>query len=165
MLFSACRIAGAGLQMAGHAIATGGLFLAVALLERRELPDELRRFGGLARMSPRMATMFLFLVLAALGQPGLGSFPGELLILTGLYSVSPQAALAATLGIVLAAAYMLRWYQVIFTGEPGTIRKPRDLDLTEQLVLFVPIALTVLMGIAPSLFLESVQSWLEGVIS
>ena len=161
---TAAGAAGAGLQMAGHSIATGGLFLAVAMLERRELPDELRRFGGLAKMAPKMTVMFLFLVLAALGQPGMGSFPGELLILTGLYSVSPQAALAATLGIMLAAAYLLRWYQVIFTGESGTIRKPRDLDRVERLVLLVPICLTLLMGLAPSLFLEPIQAWLGGVL-
>ncbi len=156
--------AGAVLQMAGHAVATGGLFLAVALMEKREMPDELRRFGGLASSAPRFAALTLFLTLASLGQPGMGSFPGELLILTGVYDNFPSMAVVASVAIVLAAAYMLRWYQVVFTGEPGTYRASSDLRGREVAVLLVPIVLTLVMGFAPSLFLQPIQIWLTGVV-
>lgn len=157
-------VAGAGLQMAGHAVATGGLFLAVALMEKRNLPDKMDRFGGMAKMAPRFATLALFLTLAALGQPGLGSFPGELLILTGVYEDFPGIAVIASLGIVLAAAYMLRWYLTIFTGEPGIYRAPSDLRGREAILLLIPIALSLLMGFAPSLFLQPLQEWLTGAL-
>jgi NADH-quinone oxidoreductase subunit M len=162
--FSTVGAAGASLQMAGHALATGGLFLALALMEKRQMPDELRRFGGMARCTPRFAALMLFLTLAALGQPGLGSFPGELLILTGVYENFPAIAIVSSLGIVLAAAYMLRWYQGIFTGEPGTYRPPSDLLGYEMAILLVPITLSLVMGFAPSIFLQPVQSWLTGVV-
>ena len=157
-------VAGAGLQMAGHAVATGGLFLAVALMEKRGMPDELRRFGGMASMTPRFTILTLFLVLASLGQPGLGSFPGELYILTGVYGGYPAIAVVACIGIVLAAAYMLRWYQTIFTGEPGTFRPPSDLRGRETVVLLIPIALSLVMGLAPSIFLQPIQAWVAGVL-
>lgn len=157
-------VAGAGLQMAAHALATGGLFLAVALLERRGMPDELRRYGGLARSAPRLAVLVLALSLAALGQPGLGSFPGELMILMGTYVSFPLVAVVAALGIILAAAYMLRWYQNLFTGEEGTCHCPRDLDSLESGLLLVPLVLSGLMGIAPSIFLQPIQAWLTGVL-
>ncbi len=157
-------VAGAGLQMAAHALATGGLFLAVALLERREMPDGLRRYGGLAGSAPRFAVLLLALSLAALGQPGLGSFPGELMILMGTYLASPMVAVVAALAIILAAAYMLRWYQTLFTGVDGTCHCPSDLDNLEFGILLVPLVLSGLMGVAPSLFLQPIQSWLTGVL-
>lgn len=156
--------AGASLQMAGHAVATGGLFLVLALMEKRGLPDQLRRFGGMAKVHPRLAALALFLTLAALGQPGLGSFPGELLILTGTWRSFPGMTILATLGIILAAAYMLRWYQTIFMGEMGTYRVAKDLNTNESAILVIPIALSLAMGFCPSLFLTPVQTWLEGVL-
>lgn len=159
--FSKSGVAGASLQMAGHAVATGGLFLALALMENRLLPEQTRRFGGLARFTPKLAALTLFLTLAALGQPGLGSFPGELLILSGTWNYFPALTITATLGIILAAGYMLRWYQTIFTGEVGTYRIPTDLDGEESLVLLVPIALSLALGFAPSMFLYHVQAWIE----
>ncbi|MFA5504677.1 MAG: NADH-quinone oxidoreductase subunit M [Vulcanimicrobiota bacterium] len=157
-------IAGATLQMAAHAVATGGLFLVVALLERRHMPDRMRRFGGLAEFMPRLAALALFLTLASLGQPGLGSFPGELMILTGTWPAQTLLTVLATLGIVLAAAYLLRWYQRVFTGPIGTYREPQDLDSLETFVLLVPITVTLLIGFCPALFLTPIQTWLEGVL-
>lgn len=156
--------AGSILQMAGHALATGGLFLAVALMEKRGMPDELRRFGGMAGLTPKFTVLVLFLVLASLGQPGLGSFPGELLILTGVYGGYPVIAVISCLGIILAAAYMLRWYQTIFTGELGTFRPPSDLRGRELAVLLVPVVLSLVMGLAPSIFLQPIQAWVAGVL-
>lgn len=158
-------VQGATLQMGAHAVATGGLFLALALMERRNLPDETRRYGGLARHAPRMAALVLFLTLASLGQPGLGSFPAELLILTGTWHQWPGVTLVATLGIILAAAYLLRWYQLVFTGEEGTYRPPTDLTRAESLILIVPISVTLFMGFVPSFFLYPIADWVAGVVS
>lgn len=162
--FTNTGAAGSALQMVSHAVATGGLFLAVALMEKRDMPDELRRFGGMAQLAPRFAALTLFLTLASLGQPGLGSFPGELLILAGTYDALPVVAVVACLAIILAAGYMLRWYQIIFTGDLGTFRPPSDLRGREAAVLLVPIVLSLLIGFAPSIFLQPIQSWLTGVV-
>lgn len=156
--------AGAALQMVGHAVATGGMFLVVALFEKRGLPDQIRRYGGLAKCTPRLATYALFLTLASLGQPGLGSFPGELFIVAGAWHSFPSLTVLATVGIVLAAAYLLRWYQAIFTGEQGTYRDPVDLNNGERLLLSIPIGLTIALGFFPTWFLAPIQAWLEGVI-
>lgn len=154
--------AGASLQMAAHAVATGGLFLVVAVMERRHLPDQLRRFGGLAKHCPRLAVLALFLTLASLGQPGLGSFPAELFILAGTWVRFSVLTVVAASAIVLAAAYLLRWYQKLFTGPEGTYRKPEDLDSLESFILTVPIALSLMMGFFPSWFMVPVRLWLEG---
>jgi NADH-quinone oxidoreductase subunit M len=104
------------------------------------------------------------LTLASLGQPGLGSFPGELFILAGTWRFYPVLTIVATLGIVMAAAYLLRWYQKMFTGDMGTYRVPPDLSGRESLILMVPIVLTFLMGFCPSVFIAPVQDWLKGIL-
>jgi NADH-quinone oxidoreductase subunit M len=86
------------------------------------------------------------------------------LILTGVYGGYPAVAVVATLGIVLAAAYMVRWYQIVFTGEVGTYLVPSDLRGREVALLLVPIGLSLLMGLAPSIFLQPISSWLTGVV-
>ena len=65
---------------------------------------------------------------------------------------------------MLAAAYLLRWYQTIFTGPVGTYREPHDLEVDEFVLLSVPIALSLWIGFCPALFLTQIQSWLEGVL-
>lgn len=165
-LFSCTRngVDGASLQMVGHAVSTGGLFLVVALLEKRGLPDKLRRYGGLVKFMPRFAVMALFLTLASLGQPGLGGFPGELYILAGSWVKYPGLTLIAASGIVLAAAYLLRWYQTMFTGKMGTYNPPDDITTEETLVLAVPVVISLAIGLCPSLFLTLIQSAFEGVM-
>lgn len=156
-------LAGANLEMGGHAVATGGLFLIVALMENRQLSDDLQRFGGLSKLAPRLAATTLFLALASMGQPGLSSFPGELLILTGAWELQPVLTVLATLGIILAAAYLLRWYQLIFNGPVGSCKSLDDLTTAEMVIVSIPICLTVAIGIAPHLFIHQAQIWLEKV--
>lgn len=162
--FTKNGVSGATLQMVAHAVSTGGLFLVVALMEKRSLPDKLRRYGGLASHTPRLAVMALFLSLASLGQPGLGGFPGELYILTGSWQRNEGLTLVAALGIILAAAYLLRWYQKIFTGEAGTYHVPKDISSEEMLLLLIPTGLSLLIGLCPSVFLTLIQKTLEGVM-
>lgn len=162
--FTKNGVSGATLQMAGHAVSTGGLFLVVALMEKRSLPDKLRRYGGLASYTPKLAVMALFLSLASLGQPGLGGFPGELYILTGSWQRNEGLTLVAALGIILAAAYLLRWYQKIFTGEVGTYHVPKDISSEEMLLLLIPTGLSLLIGLCPSIFLQLIQDSLGGMM-
>lgn len=154
-------VSGAVLQMLNHGIATGGLFLTVALLESRRLPGELDKLGGAGRAMPRLAVMFTFLAMASLGLPGLCSFPGEVLILTGLYEDSPQLAALATLAIVLAAWYTLRMFQAAMHGPVKTHGKLEDLGATEFNGLLPLVLLAVAIGVAPGVWVEPVLVWLE----
>ncbi|HVB10906.1 MAG TPA: NADH-quinone oxidoreductase subunit M [Bacillota bacterium] len=101
---------GAIILAVAHGLYTVALFLMSDKFER------ISDLGGLAKAAPGMGAMFTFTGMAALGLPGLAGFPGELLILIGLWSVSPWLAAAAGLGVLLAAIYMLRAIQGIFHG-------------------------------------------------
>ncbi len=116
---TAFGVEGAIILAVAHGLYTVALFLLTGRLEDAlGRPARLADLGGLYRGSPGMGAIFTFTGMAALGLPGLAGFPGELLILIGLWSVSPWLAAAAGLGVVLAAVYMLRPIQGIFLGPP-----------------------------------------------
>ncbi len=140
---------GSVLQMLAHGLTTGGLFLLLGYLEDRDLPDDLDQLGGVATPMPVFGLALLLFSMAALGLPALCSFPGELLILTGLYHLSPGSAILASLSLVAAAWFLLRFYQRIAAGSGARLPRLTDLDWREQAVL-VPLAVLVIwVGLRP----------------
>ncbi len=144
---TALGVEGAVILAVAHGLYTVALFLLTGSLEDAlGRPAKLTDLGGLYRGSPGMGAVFTFTGMAALGLPGLAGFPGELLILIGLWSVSPWLAAAAGLGVVLAAVYMLRPIQGIFHGPA---REGPRLDVTWALA---PVLLLLLaVGLDPQL--------------
>lgn len=110
---------GAIVQMLAHGISTGALFMLVGALEERLHTRDLHRMGGLWGSMPRLGALLLFFAVASLGLPGLGNFVGEFLVLFGSYAAHPWMTMAATAGIVLAAAYALTLIQRTLHG-PAT---------------------------------------------
>lgn len=159
--FTQVGLSGANVQMFAHGISTGGLFLLLAIMTRRGIPDELRRLGGVAQEAPQLAAAFLFLVMASLGLPGLCGFPGEMLILCGVWKVSPQLALAAACGIVFAGWYLLRLFQACMHGRYGTLTEISDIYGTEWLALLPVLVLALLVGLSPSPWAEPFSIWME----
>lgn len=152
-------LSGGTLQMLNHGLATGGLFLVVAVLAGRGLSDQLDQNGGLAQSAPRLAVVFLFLTMASLGVPGLCSYPGELLILTGLFREAPRMTVLASLGIVIAAWYLLRLYQGVMHGPSR--QSTSDLSAWEFSGFLPLLVLVVVVGAAPGVWLDPVQLWME----
>lgn len=140
---------GAVLQMLAHGVTTGGLFLLLGYLEDRDLSQDMGRLGGVSRPMPVFGLALLLFSMAALGLPALCSFPGELLILTGVFALSPGGAVLASLSLVAAAWFLLRFYQRIACGPNPALPSLKDLDWTEQACL-VPLAvLVVWIGLRP----------------
>ena len=63
-----------------------------------------------------IGSLLLIFALAGLGLPGTSGFLGEFLVLTGTFQKSYLAAMLATFGVVLGAAYMLWLYKRVFFG-------------------------------------------------
>jgi NADH-quinone oxidoreductase subunit M len=103
--------------------------------------------GGLWASCPRMGGAAMFLAMAALGLPGMGSFVGEILVLIGVFGVSPTLAIVASAGLVLATVYALWMMQQTFHG-PAKASAP-DLGGGELAVLAVPILLLIFLGFYP----------------
>lgn len=166
---------GAVLQMVNHGITTPALFLAAAAVASRTGTNDLQKMGGLQGKWPRMGALFLILGLASLGLPGLNQFAGEFLILGGAFDASPIYAVIGVVGVVLAAWYMIRAFQMVWHGpEKPEVADPQSHLATipptdmrpMEYVLFVPLVLLIiLLGVAPILVTgvldTAVTDWLS----
>jgi NADH-quinone oxidoreductase subunit M len=137
-------IEGAVLQMVNHGITTGALFLCVGVIYERTHSRLIADNVGLTKPMPQYATFLVIFALSSLGLPGTNSFVGEFLVLAGTFLWSKVATALASLGIILAAAYLLWMVQRIAFGLPSPHHLPklRDLDHRE-LAMMVPLAVLV----------------------
>ena len=109
-------IEGAMLVMLSHGLVSGALFLIVGVIYDRLHTREIDRYGGLSDNMPGYALLFMLFTMASVGLPGTSGFVGEFLSLVGTYEASTWAAVVATTGIILGAAYMLWLYWRICFG-------------------------------------------------
>ena len=145
---------GAVLQMVNHGIIVPALFLLVAWIADRAGTRDRSAMAGLASRMPVMAGVFIVVVLAALGLPGLNSFVGEFMTLLGAWERAPVLAVMGAVGLVLAPVYMLRLFQGTMHGEPADHRPMSDIE-TGQLVLVTPLVLLMfVLGLYPYLLTQ-----------
>jgi len=159
-------LTGAVLQMVNHGLYTAALFILIAVIYQRLGSFSVRDMRGLQRRVPVLAGVFIVVVLASIGVPGLNGFVGEFLILAGTFLTHRWWAVVATAGVVLAAIYLLWAYQQAFQGrptiEPGAIR---DLTWREGLVLAPLVALIVLLGVFPGPLLTRIGPSVSRVVT
>ncbi len=154
--------AGAVYQILSHGVVDGALFVLLGVLYERYSTSQINAYGGLASKLPRTATLFVITSLAMIGLPILNDFVGEFLILSSTFSgVSRGWAIAASLGVILGAAYMLWLIQRLFYGSESALTASRpadDLHFPELAVLCPLAVLMLVMGVAPSFWLPSIQT-------
>src|SRR5207249_4502937 len=152
-------VQGAVYQMLNHGISTGGLFLIVGMLSDRRHTRLIADFGGLKRVMPHLVGAFLIVTLASIGLPGLNGFVGEFLILLGAFRWNPRMAAFAATGVILSATYMLWMFQRVNYGPVTNDRNTHlaDLNPREWLILMPIVAIAVLMGVFPNLFLRPIE--------
>ena len=159
--FNAQAYDGAVMQMVNHGIIIGALFLIVGAFEARAGSRKLSDFGGLAKRLPLLATAFLIVSLAALGLPGLNSFAGEFLAFLGAFRANWWLGAVATLVVIPAAWYMLRFFQgMMFDPDvkpDATAASVRDIGWLDGLILAPLLALIVLLGLFPSILTARIE--------
>jgi NADH-quinone oxidoreductase subunit M len=156
-------IEGALVQMINHGVIIAALFLVVGMIERRagtRLRAELR---GLAATAPLFAALFLVVSLAALGLPGLNGFVGEFLIMLGAWASFLPLAVGAGIGVVLAAWYVLRFYQGSTQEAPPQPATFAELRLVDVSVLTPLLALMVVIGVSPAFFPAAVDATVKAL--
>ncbi len=159
-------LSGGLLQMLGHGLSTGALFLLVGMIYERRHTRLIADFGGLAAVMPQFTFFFLLTTFASIGLPGLNGFVGEFLILLGAFKAAPVYAVLASLGVVLGAVYMLWMVQRVFFG-PVTREENRGLRdlLPREWLLLVPLAALMLwIGLYPKPFLARIEPSVEALL-
>ncbi|MFD8327367.1 NADH-quinone oxidoreductase subunit M [Streptomyces lydicus] len=141
---------GATLYMVNHGISTAALMLVAGFLISRRGSRLIADYGGVQKVAPVLAGTFLIGGLATLSLPGLAPFVSEFLVLVGTFTRYPVIGIIATLGIVLAALYVLVLYQRTMTGPvKAEVTNMPDLRVRELVVVAPLIALLLFLGVYP----------------
>jgi NADH-quinone oxidoreductase subunit M len=153
---------GAIYQILNNEMIDAALFVLLGALEVRYVTSQIAAYGGLAARVPQAATLFVISSLAMIGLPLLNGFIGEFLILSSTFSgVSRGWAITAAVGVILSAAYMLWLVQRLFYGPESELSKSKsaaDLGFGELAILWPFAILMLVMGVAPSLWIATIES-------
>lgn len=163
--FTTTGFNGALLQMFNHAMITGGLFLLVGVLYDRAHTRDMDAFGGLWVKMPVYGGILIFTSLASLGLPGLSGFVSEFMVLMGSYPVYRWMAIAACIGILLAAAYLLYMIQRVLLGSLNTKwTNLSDINAREIFTMIPLMVLILLIGVYPKFALQYIGPTMEHLL-
>jgi NADH-quinone oxidoreductase subunit M len=161
-------MAGSVYQMLNHGVSTGMLFLLVGVIYERRHTRLISEFGGIAKVMPAYAAIFMIVTLSSVGLPTTNGFVGEFLILWGTFTskVLPHPrwmTFFAATGVILGAVYMLGVVLRVFFGN---LKNPRNRDLEdlsgrEWAYLMPGVILIFVMGLFPTPFLERIEPSVE----
>ena len=150
-------IEGSIYQMISHGLISAALFLCVGVVYDRLHSRMISTYGGLVSYLPKYSFLFIVFALAALGLPGTSGFLGEFLVLTGTFQKSYLAAMLATFGVVLGAAYML-WLtkRVIFgSANNSEIKNLSDVNNPETIILATLAFFVIFFGFYPAPLMDT----------
>ena len=165
--FTTQGLSGGVIQMVNHGLSTGALFLLVGWIYERRHTREISQLRGLQKVAPVMAATFTIVMFSSIGLPGLNGFVGEYLVLIGTFVTHRWWAVVATVGVILAALYMLWAYQRVFHGEPDDENRAQMWDLTwrERVTIAPLVVLIVFLGVYPKPVLDRIEPSVKALLS
>ncbi|MBS1571772.1 MAG: NADH-quinone oxidoreductase subunit M [Bacteroidetes bacterium] len=154
---------GAMVQSFAHGINVVGLFYCADILYKRFKTRDIRQMGGLAKVAPKFAIFFMIIMLGSLGVPLTNGFIGEFILIKSVFDYSVILGVISGLTVILAAAYLLRFYgKAMFgKGNPEILTSMKDLSGVEFAVLGTIAILVLAFGVYPQCVLDMVNSSLE----
>ena len=164
--FTQQGLEGSIFQMISHGLVSAALFLSVGVIYERTHTRLISNYGGLVSVMPKYSVVLMVFTLGAIGLPGTSGFIGEFLILVGTFKKSFLVATIASLGIILAAAYMLWLYKRIIFGEilKNELKKMIDLNKSEIFVLSSLVFPIIFFGFYPEPLLSTIEISIENLI-
>jgi len=150
------------LQMFVHGINVVALFYVIELLEKHAGSRELSSLGGIAKYNRLFAALYLIIVLGTTAVPFTNGFPGEFMLLKGVFDYNSITGLFAAITIILCAVYMLRMYQFSMMGE--TKGEFKTLGIAQIWPLILLVALIIIIGISPMLILDKINPAVQKIM-
>ena len=150
-------LAGSVFYMLNHGFSTAALFLVVGFLVGRRGTAAIEAYGGVQKTAPVLAGFLLMSGLSALALPGMSSFVSEFLVMAGSWQRYPVHTAVLTIGMVLAASYVLTVYKRTMTGpvrDDVSRHVSSDLSLRERLAVVPLLVLLILFGFFPKPLLQ-----------
>ena len=163
---SASAMQGAIVQMLSHGILVFTLFYLVDIIFRRTNSRNLKELGGIRHTAPKLATVFMIIMLSSVALPFTSGFVGEFLLLNALIKYNILAGAFAGLTIILGAVYMLRSYKRSMSGEQNALTENiADLTSSEKWILYPMVILVFVIGIYPAPLLQATQPAVEQLLN
>ena len=165
--FNKQGIEGSIVQMFSHGLISAALFLCVGVLYDRTHSRLIKSYGGIVHVLPKYSFLFMVFVLATLGLPGTSGFVGEFLILVGAFKVNIIVAIMASIGVILAAAYILWLYKRVVFGKLDNVqlKKIKDVNFNEGSVLFILGIVILFFGFYPEPLFETINVSVNNLIN
>jgi hydrogenase-4 component B len=176
-LFAALALTAALVHSLNHALFKSLLFLATGSVLHATKERNLGKLGGLIRRMPWVAALALVGTLAIAGLPPLNGFVSEWLLLQAfLYTpqipkaflnmLIPVGAAALALTAALAGYVMVKFYGVIFLGQPreASLMKAHDAGWFERLGLAWLALWCILLGAFPQRVLALTATITRGLL-
>jgi NADH-quinone oxidoreductase subunit M len=183
--FSSQSQVGSVSYMVNHSIATGMLILVIGMVIARGGSTQIADYGGMFKVTPLLGGMLLLAGLSTLSLPGTNSFISEFLVLIGSYGREPAFTIIATVGMIMAALYVLWFYQRVMHGPvrgnallgamagPGAVADPEkaaggtisDLDGREKAILIPLVVLILGIGFYPKPVLDVITPTVKATMS
>jgi NADH-quinone oxidoreductase subunit M len=149
---------GAVFQMLNHGLVVVPLFLIIGVVAARaEGSQSVSQLGGMATRAPVLAALFLIVTFATLAMPGSANFVGELLVLFGAFEDKLVYGLVASVGVILAAVYMIRLFQRMMHGRRGPKVESRDVGGIELAAIVPLVAVIVALGVYPNFVVQRTE--------
>ena len=160
-------IDGSIFQMISHGLISAAFFLCVGVLYARMHSRQIKTYGGVVNYLPRFSMLFIIFVLGGLGLPGTSGFLGEFLVLVGTFKTSYLTAVLASIGVILGASYMLWLAKRVIFGDTfnNEIKKLKDLNLSEGLILGVLALTVVFFGFYPNPIMQTINVSVNNLIN
>ncbi len=159
-------IDGAIFQMISHGFISGALFLCVGVIYDRMHTREIDAYGGLVNRMPAYALVFMLFTMANVGLPGTSGFVGEFLTLMGMFQANTWVAAVAATGVILSAGYALWLYRRVVFGDliKESLKSITDMTRRERAIFAPLIAMTLLLGVYPSLVTDIIGPSVSALI-
>ncbi|MGK0289449.1 MAG: NADH-quinone oxidoreductase subunit M [bacterium] len=143
-----------------HGILVAGLFFGMAILQDRQPSEEISNFRGLIQKTPMFSLAFILILLGAVGFPGMSSFLGMFLILSGSFHTLPVQSILILIAVLIMGTHFVSLIHRVFirfAKKPDLIQMWRDLSLREALLLSMIIFLIIGIGLYPNLIFSRMQ--------
>lgn len=158
---------GALVQSFAHGINVVGLFYCADILYKRFKTRDIRQMGGLAKVAPKFAVLFLIIVLGSIALPLTNGFVGEFILIKSIFEYSVTAAVIAGTTMIFSSVYLFRFYgKAMFgPGDERILESAGDVSPVEFTVLASLAVFVIVLGIFPQPIIDMVGSSLRFIFT
>lgn len=156
---------GALFQMINHGLVVVPAFLIVALIRERAGSEDATLMGGLAKKAPVLAGVFLFVTMATLAIPGSANFIGEFFVLNGLFQDHVALTVIATSGVVFAAFYALRMFQLSMHNPLPEGVESKEMSLRDGIVIVPMVLCLLVLSFSPQIILSETHDAVDASVA